>query len=653
VRRAALVAAGGIDTTLRIAWALDLWLRLLPGRAVGFLTEGLVAAAGDRATAGEEAASAHAEATYARARALCRIEPAAWFGTRDEVALARSCRELAARVVEHGDAALRPYALELARRSGAAGAERMPEVLLDFSPGLAGARGGSRSRAGRPPSPADTAPLEVALEVTSLGLGGLERLVADLALGLRREGIATAVVCTERGGSEADRLVREGVEVEVLGGEDPAGELASWLERRDVRVLHAHFSHLGTPVAAALGIPVVSTLHNAYAWVGADFASGVRSVDPLVSAYTAVSGSVADFCARRFRIDRGRIRVIRNSLPYDHRGDVVDRASARAALGVPPDAELVVQVARIDPIKCQLALVDAVAAIARERPRLHAWVVGAEGDAPYAARVRERIRDAGLAGRVALLGERSDVRAILAAADCFTLPSVLEGLSLAAIEALYAGLPLVLTRTGDAAFLLGEGERAPLAGALVDGPPIDPIAIDGAALTALAAVPHPPHAAALAAALAAVLDDLPARRAAARARREELAAALAPERMIAEYARLLRRTAAAGGGRILASLRAERDSLAAAHSSAARATGALRRSSLEHARALAIAAAGGAELRSAEWSVGHVASELLLTRASLERGEVAATRALERLRLTRRARLALEHLYRRFQSLVS
>jgi glycosyltransferase involved in cell wall biosynthesis len=651
VHHRALAAIGGVDPTLRVAWALALWIDLLRHGRVCVLPGGLVRPAATRAGETAEELVAASETSFVRMRALGSFDEASsWMraGADPDPAPARVPLELAVRGLAHGESALVPFALELARRALASAgptAERLPVAITSRLPGLEAAAAPRPTRVAAR-AIVDETPLRVALEVSSLGRGGLERVVADLALGLRGRGVEPAVVCTRSGGPEAERLADAGIEVRLLDADEPAADLSAWLERRGIGVLHSHFSSFGTQVAAQLGLPVLSTLHNAYAWVGAGFEDEVRAVDPLVSRYTATSESVADFSARRFQIERARIRVIRNAVPFDHHGAEPDRTAARAALGVVAGTELVVQVARVHPVKCQLALVDAVAALAAARPRLHAWLVGPEGDASYAERTRERIARAGLSGRVALLGERDDVRLLLAAADVFALPSLLEGLSLAAIEALHAGLPLVLTRTGDAAFLLGEGAAEPLGGELIDPPPVDPFEIDGATLAALASVPDPTQGRAVAGALARVLDDLPRRRAAAAARREALAAALSPERMVTEYAQLLRRTAALArrGRRLLASAR--RDALAAELEAARRETEVARRAALREARAVAVATAAGRALRDAEWNLEHVAGELGVTRAALERGEYAQASALEKLRLKHRAQTAVQRLGR-------
>ena len=679
VHRTALDAIGGVDPTLRFAWPLDLCVKLLLHRRVAMLPDGLVRPAGSRGGETPESIAAAAEASHVRMRALESIDPSARSEAGDPSApseagdprarseagdprapseagsdratmAARFALELAVRALERGDPALRPFALGLARRALASGdahtdAEALPAAIATRLPGLAPSIVPERApRAAR--SLVDATPLRVALEVGCLDRGGLERVVADLALGLPGAGVDSAVVCTRSGGFEAERLARAGIEVRLLDAERPTDDLAEWLAWRRIDVLHSHFSSFGARVAAELGLPVVSTLHNAYAWVGAGFADEVRAVDPFVSCYTATSESVAGFCAERFRIDRARIQLIRNALPRDWRGAAPDRAEARKALGIAADAELAVQVARVDPVKCQLAVVEAVAALAALRPRLRTWLVGGEGDGAYAAIVRERIASAGLEGRVTLLGERDDVRLILAAADVFVLPSLIEGMSLAALEALDAGLPLILSRTGDAQLLLGEGAVDRLGGALVEAPRVDPFEIDGARLADLASADPPPHARAVADALVRVLDDLPARRAAARVRREELATLLSPERMVSEHAQLLRRIAALARRDRHRGLRAQRDALAAESEAARRATEAARRAALREARAVTLAAAAGRALRDAEWNIEHVGSELGVSRVALERGELAQVAALERLRLKRRAQQEIQRFRR-------
>ena len=66
----------------------------------------------------------------------------------------------------------------------------------------------------------------------------------------------------------------------------------------------------------------------------------------------------------------------------------------------------------------------------------------------------------GMAGRVHLLGYRPDVRAILGVSDLYVQPSHYEGLSIAMLEALAAGLPMVTTKVEGVADVFPDGRGA-------------------------------------------------------------------------------------------------------------------------------------------------------------------------------------------------
>lgn len=401
--------------------------------------------------------------------------------------------------------------------------------------------GGSRAR---------TAALTAVLEVRTLDRGGMETVVALLAGGLPAHGIQPVVVCTEAGGRGVEELRARGVRVEVLSGDDRAGQMGELLDRLEVAVVNAHYSSLGVPVAAERGVPVVVTLHNAYAWFGPGAFDEIGGIDPYVSRYVAVSPWVAEFTTRRFHVGGERISVVRNGI--GPRADVASelapeaRRALLADLDLPSDASIVVQIGRIERVKGQLALVEAMARLRDSHPNLVALVVGADGEAQYARTARTRVEERDLLGRVRFLGERDDVVRILGAASIAVMPSVVEGLSLAAIESLRAGVPTILTRTGDAASLLGEGRAAVLPGALIDPPLPDLASMDWSRAWDAAGTDHPPHAGALADAIAEVLHDLPARRTAASQRGAELAQELSADRMCAETAQVLRDEIMAG-----------------------------------------------------------------------------------------------------------
>jgi glycosyltransferase involved in cell wall biosynthesis len=84
------------------------------------------------------------------------------------------------------------------------------------------------------------------------------------------------------------------------------------------------------------------------------------------------------------------------------------------------------------------------------------------GDGPVRARLEELTRNLGVADRVKFLGFREDVSDLLAACDLVVLPSLREGLSIALLEAMAAGKPIIATSIGSHRELVGQAEIARL-----------------------------------------------------------------------------------------------------------------------------------------------------------------------------------------------
>ena len=145
--------------------------------------------------------------------------------------------------------------------------------------------------------------------------------------------------------------------------------------------------------------------------------------------------------ARRLGIHRRATPAGNGRSPARFRPDPAARACIRTTLGVPEDRVVVVIVSRLVRHKGHAELLAAM----RDVPGAELWVVGNRLPSDHGPDPSGLLA-AAPPGTVRLLGYRTDIPAVLAAADIFALPSHFEGLPMSVIEAMLTGLPVVATR---------------------------------------------------------------------------------------------------------------------------------------------------------------------------------------------------------------
>jgi glycosyltransferase involved in cell wall biosynthesis len=111
-------------------------------------------------------------------------------------------------------------------------------------------------------------------------------------------------------------------------------------------------------------------------------------------------------------------------------------------------------VGRLVPAKLPGDFLEAVALAARRVPRLRALVVG---DGPERGEAEARARALGIEGRVVFAGLRMDVAELLGGMEALVFSSEREGLSIAMLEGMAAGVPIVATRVGGTPELVEDG----------------------------------------------------------------------------------------------------------------------------------------------------------------------------------------------------
>lgn len=132
------------------------------------------------------------------------------------------------------------------------------------------------------------------------------------------------------------------------------------------------------------------------------------------------------------------------------------RAETEVAFGLDSAAFRVVTVGRLDTQKDPDLLLTAVGKLVSEGANVELLFIG---DGVLRPGLEQRVADEGLARRVRFLGLQSapDIARYLQAADCFALSSAYEGMPMALLEALGAGVPVVTTPVGEVARVVSNG----------------------------------------------------------------------------------------------------------------------------------------------------------------------------------------------------
>ncbi|MEQ8821064.1 MAG: glycosyltransferase [Sumerlaeia bacterium] len=143
------------------------------------------------------------------------------------------------------------------------------------------------------------------------------------------------------------------------------------------------------------------------------------------------------------------------------------RERLRAAWGVEEPGPVIGTVGAYVDHKDPLNLIEAVPALIERLPGARVVFVG-EGE--LRPDMETRIAALGLGERVRLTGWREDVAEHLAAFDLFVLPSKLEGLGTALLDAMAVGLPCVAARTGGIPDIVRDGENGVLVPPRAPGP---------------------------------------------------------------------------------------------------------------------------------------------------------------------------------------
>jgi len=316
-----------------------------------------------------------------------------------------------------------------------------------------------------------------AVFVTSgLDVGGAEFALLRLALGLRDQGVESAVVSLRSIGVVGRLLQAAAIPVAELGLPSApravvaASRLAAFVAEYRAAVVNGWMYHGN--LAALYGgwrrdLPVIWGIRQSLGvgardkWLTRRVIQAGARLSPRADAivYNSAIGR-AQHEAHGYATARGI--VMPNGFDTAQlRPDERLHATVRLELGVADDGPVVAQVARFHPVKDYPTFLRAAARLAERLPRA-VFVLAGEGVDRSNGELTALIDALGLANRVRLLGRRDDVARLMAGFDVHCLTSVAEAFPNVIGEAMSCGVPCVGTAVGDVAELIGDtGEVVP------------------------------------------------------------------------------------------------------------------------------------------------------------------------------------------------
>jgi len=325
-----------------------------------------------------------------------------------------------------------------------------------------------KGRAGARGAPVRLNRLRILHLITRLPVGGAERLLVDIVRHLPREQFESLVCCIQDRGELAGEVEAAGIPLLCLERMRSrrfdwraVRDLARLMRRERIGVVHAHLYHAnlyGRLAALGAGVPAIATVHNTYTRTKLHRRWLNRLLARASARVVAVSDDIRRDVLRHDGVPEDKIATIQNGIDLSRVASTMTREAARARLGLDEQVLAVGCVARLEEQKGHRFLLEALALLRRQGPPPSRPVkLVAAGDGRLRGELQAQAQSLGLGEMVSFLGTRSDVADILRALDVYVMPSLWEGLSLALLEAMAAGLPVIATDVGGVSQVLGAG----------------------------------------------------------------------------------------------------------------------------------------------------------------------------------------------------
>ena len=298
--------------------------------------------------------------------------------------------------------------------------------------------------------------MRILFVINCFAMAGAEKLVFDLARSISNdcEYIAIAGLYDRKDATEKQMiqtlsdygihsfLLHKGVKTDRLR---TIQALRTIIKKQNIGVIHAHCSVpmlLAKCAGKSLGVPVVCTVHNTRGY------SRKRELLTgwMVGKYISIGQAAEDYMQYSLGIPAKKISRIYNAVNCNEFLQVKNDPLFWKQWGLSADQKIILNVGRFTEVKNQICLLKAIKECKDKGEIIQAVFLGdySAEQSTYPSLIKY-IKDNSLETQIFFLGVQNNVADFLHNADCFVMTSIYEGLSVAFLEAVLSGIPIIST----------------------------------------------------------------------------------------------------------------------------------------------------------------------------------------------------------------
>lgn len=296
--------------------------------------------------------------------------------------------------------------------------------------------------------------MKILYVINSFSWGGAEKLVFDLSQGMVKYADWVGVVALYNNDDDIEDSMRhqlkaKGVETYILNkkaGKDRLKSIlsiANIIKKNNVDLVHGHCSvpMLLAKVAGKLEHrKVVCTIHNTQGYSK----KGEKYTQRLVDAYISIGEAAEKYMINQLGISPKKVHRIYNAIDVKKFSGLSPKSGFWHQYGGKDEEISLLNVARVSEQKNQLCLLRAVCSCVNKGLNVKCYILGAydENDKTY-QKLQKYVIENHIENNICFLGMHNNVEDFLSNADCFVMSSRYEGLSVAFLEAVVSGIPIV------------------------------------------------------------------------------------------------------------------------------------------------------------------------------------------------------------------